>query len=147
MPNKGGRTLSESKDSYGNIDRPSAQGKKHIADPNSRALWQQIGRKIRFFRNAREMTAADLANAVGLSRMSITNAEAGVQRLYIDSMLKMANVLRVPITDLLPDPDAELGPTASEDLKNASPERLRQLEAAVAQLPPSALRARKARQK
>lgn len=147
MPSKGSETLSETKVSNRNINRRHVQGKKHIADPESRALWQLIGRKIRFYRNAREMTAADLAQAVGLSRVSVTNAEAGVQRLYIDSMLKMASVLRVPIADLLPGPDGETAASTSEDLKTASPERLRELEAATAQLPVSALRARKTRQK
>jgi transcriptional regulator with XRE-family HTH domain len=46
-----------------------------VSDP----ILQALGARIRTLREHREMTQADLALAVGLSRTSVTNLEAGRQ--------------------------------------------------------------------
>ena len=51
------------------------------------------------------MTQAELANLVGLSRGSIANIEKGRQKLLVDTLCKIAKVLKVPPEKLIPKED------------------------------------------
>lgn len=66
------------------------------------ALFIAIGRAIKDARERAELTQEDLAKLVGIGRTSITNIEAGKQRLPIDLLYDIADVLEVQAATLLP---------------------------------------------
>jgi DNA-binding XRE family transcriptional regulator len=67
-----------------------------------RELYTGIGAKVRRARNRRGWTQLELARAVGLSKYSITNVEAGRQRPPVHMALLIARALDVPVDELLP---------------------------------------------
>jgi len=75
-----------------------------------RALYRLIGRRVQQVRQQQQVTQAELGDAVGLTRSSIANIEAGRQHAATHVMLLIAHSLRVPVTELLP------GGSALDDL-------------------------------
>lgn len=73
-------------------------------------LYQALGNKIRELRldssRTGRMTQADLANAVGLERTSITNIEKGTQKVPLFSLYRICDALKVPLDELLPSMSA-----------------------------------------
>ena len=67
-------------------------------------LHAALGKKIRERRQASGLTQMELADRVSISRTSLTNMELGRQRLLIDQLYKMAEVLNAKPQDLLPQP-------------------------------------------
>jgi len=65
-------------------------------------LYTDIGKRIRSEREALGFAQGELAGAVGLERTSITNIEAGRQRLTIQMLYAIAEALGVPAESLLP---------------------------------------------
>lgn len=61
-----------------------------------------LGEKIKRHRKARDLTQSDLAGALGLTRTSIANIEAGKQHTGIDTLYHIAQLLGVDVGDLLP---------------------------------------------
>ncbi len=60
-----------------------------------------IGQNIRTARNHRQLTQQQLADASGLDRTYISLVEHGKQNLTIAAILKIAQALDIPITDLI----------------------------------------------
>ena len=80
----------------------------HYSEEALRKLYTGIGAKVRRARNRREWTQLELARAVGLSKYSITNVEAGRQRPPVHMALLIAVALDVPVDELLPsEPELE----------------------------------------
>ncbi len=71
-------------------------------------LYLIIGQAIREAREARHLTQEDLAAAVGIQRTSIVNAEAGNQRIQIDTLYRIAVHLDKPLDYFLPKPTPDL---------------------------------------
>lgn len=69
---------------------------------DEKALYIEIGKRIRAARTSAEMTQDELAEAVGMSRTSIVNIEHGRQRLLIHSLVHIANATGVPPQQLIP---------------------------------------------
>lgn len=69
-----------------------------------------IGERIRRARIAADITQADLAKAVRLSRPSITNAEAGVQHLTVTALITIASTLGVTVAALIGEAELNLPP-------------------------------------
>jgi transcriptional regulator with XRE-family HTH domain len=67
-----------------------------------KALYVEIGARVRGARKQRGWSQADLAHAVNLTRSSIANLEAGRQRSLIHVALLIAQALGVPVDTLLP---------------------------------------------
>jgi transcriptional regulator with XRE-family HTH domain len=67
-----------------------------------KALYAEIGARVRRARKQRGWSQADLAHAVNLTRSSIANLEAGRQRSLIHVALLIAQALDVPVDALLP---------------------------------------------
>lgn len=65
-------------------------------------IYVDLGEQIRKRRDALGMTQSNLAAHLGLSRTSITNIEGGRQPLQVHQLYRVAAVLRVGVTDLLP---------------------------------------------
>lgn len=71
-------------------------------DTAVKALYAEIGRRVRRARKQRGWSQVDLAHAVNLTRSSIANVEAGRQRSLIHVALLIAHALEVPVDALLP---------------------------------------------
>jgi transcriptional regulator with XRE-family HTH domain len=75
------------------------------ADDSVDQLYIEIGLKIRAARLDRSWKQEDLAEAVGLTRSSVANIEAGRQKTLVHSLVRIAESLNVTVDTLLPDAD------------------------------------------
>lgn len=66
-------------------------------------VYPHIGQQIRIHRERLRMTQAELADAVEILRTSVTNIEAGRQRLTIQGLYDIAEVLKINPKSLLPE--------------------------------------------
>ena len=66
-----------------------------------RDLYAAIGTRLRTAREQRGVTQADLANALGLTRASVTNIEAGNQRIQVHTLVAAAQALGITTADLV----------------------------------------------
>lgn len=66
-----------------------------------RDLYTRIGANVAKARQQRGVTQAQLAAAVGLTRPSVTNVEAGNQRTPLHVLLAISQTLEVPLADLI----------------------------------------------
>src|SRR4051812_27261478 len=89
-------------------------------------IYRSIGQRIREQRDRRSMTQADLAQAISLTRTSITNIEKGRQKLMIHTLFEVARVLGVSPQTLLPDPE-QLEVDAAERVPRDISEKDREL--------------------
>lgn len=65
-------------------------------------LYTEIGQQVREFRENKKWTQQELADKVKLTRTSITNIEAGNQKIPVHVLYGLAIALDVPLTKLLP---------------------------------------------
>lgn len=56
--------------------------------------YKRFGKNLRNIRIACDLTQADLANRVGLTRTSVVNIEAGRQRILLNDIQRFARALR-----------------------------------------------------
>ena len=63
-------------------------------------LYRLIGERVRARRGS--LTQGDLAKRVGLGRTSITNLEAGTQRMPLHYLVRIAEALDCDVCDLVP---------------------------------------------
>lgn len=66
------------------------------------AFYVDLGQRIKRGRQQVPVSQADLASKLGLTRTSIANVEAGRQRPAAHQVAMLAQILEVPIEDLLP---------------------------------------------
>ena len=66
-------------------------------------FYQLLGERVRAAREDKDLTQAALAERLDLSRTSITNLENGTQRPPAHHLARMAQVLEMPITELIPE--------------------------------------------
>jgi transcriptional regulator with XRE-family HTH domain len=78
-------------------------------------FYKFVGEKIRIARQAVGINQETLAKKVSLKRTSITNIEAGNQKVQIYMLYKIAEALRIPLASLLPY-DAKKSETNKKDL-------------------------------
>jgi transcriptional regulator with XRE-family HTH domain len=72
---------------------------------NEDALYVRIGAQLKAIRtnsSNRQLTQEKLASIVGLERTSITNIEAGKQRLPLHVLYELCNALGVEVSEVLP---------------------------------------------
>jgi transcriptional regulator with XRE-family HTH domain len=94
------------------IDEVSSDGDElHVA----------LGKRIREKRLSSGLTQAQLAKRIAISRTSLTNMELGRQRLLVDQLYKVAEVLNTQPRDLLPAP-TEVVAAAANNGSEAIPE-------------------------
>ena len=65
-------------------------------------LYWEIGFRVRVAREVVGLTQEELAERLGMSRVSITNLELGRQRTPLDTLYRVARVLNVRPHRLLP---------------------------------------------
>lgn len=68
-------------------------------------ITKDFGAAVRFARKAAGLSQSDLAGAVGLTRTSICNIEAGIQNVSIRRVASIAGALGLQPADLLPGGD------------------------------------------
>jgi transcriptional regulator with XRE-family HTH domain len=83
------------------IKEEHRQGSKKKSKPANRVL-QTFGDNLVLYRKKANLTQEELATAIGLSRVQITNIEAGHNATTIVHLLCICAVLKVSPTDLLP---------------------------------------------
>ncbi len=64
-----------------------------------------VGQKIKFYREKLDICQRALSEISGVHPVSIRKYETDVRSPSVDTLIKLANVLQVNITDLLPDND------------------------------------------
>ncbi|HWX35571.1 MAG TPA: helix-turn-helix transcriptional regulator [Steroidobacteraceae bacterium] len=75
------------------------QGKKNAKRPSS--LDVVIGRNVRLWRMARELSQAQLASQIGITFQQLQKYEVGANRIPTSRLLKLAGILAVEISRLL----------------------------------------------
>ena len=65
-----------------------------------------VGRNVRFWRMARGLSQAQLANRLGVTFQQLQKYEVGANRIGTGRLVKIAGVLRVPISALFDGTDA-----------------------------------------
>lgn len=66
-------------------------------------IYKKIGKRIQSLRNSNGLTQESLAHQIGLTRTSMVHIENGNQRLTIDRLYKLAEILKVAVYNLLPE--------------------------------------------
>jgi transcriptional regulator with XRE-family HTH domain len=61
-----------------------------------------LGARVRAQREKLRLTQADLADAVGISRTSLTNIESGRQRILVDQLAGLSRKLLISPAELIP---------------------------------------------
>jgi transcriptional regulator with XRE-family HTH domain len=86
-------------------------------EPRNKRLYELVGRAVSARRSGK-LTQEQLALAIGLSRTSVTNLEAGRQRTPLHILLRVADALDCELSDLMPTRRDLTGPeTSGEPLK------------------------------
>ena len=65
-----------------------------------------VGRNVRIWRMARGLSQAQLASRLGVTFQQLQKYEVGANRIGTGRLVKVANILRVPITALFEGTDA-----------------------------------------
>ena len=63
--------------------------------------FKKIGDRIRYFRNKRSLTQQSLAEKIGLARESVARIESGKEKTSLETLIKIANTLKISADDLL----------------------------------------------
>lgn len=103
-----------------------------ITSDEADRLHAALGKKIREHRQSSGLTQAELAERIAISRTSLTNVELGRQRLLVDQLYKMAEVLNTRPQDLLPLPGEIIGSRAAPNAEPVVPESVQRFAAKVA---------------
>jgi len=72
-------------------------------------IQERLGKRIREIRKARNLTIAQLAEATNLSTNFIGSIERGIRSPAIDTLERIARVLRVKVEDLFHFPSGKEG--------------------------------------
>ncbi|HEX3462583.1 MAG TPA: helix-turn-helix transcriptional regulator [Candidatus Elarobacter sp.] len=67
------------------------------------AVYEAIGAAIAAARRDKRISQEQLATALGLSRGSVSNIEAGRQKMLVHTLMQAALYLGIPATQLIPD--------------------------------------------
>ena len=69
----------------------------------SNKLMKEIGHKIKFMRNIRNISSTDFAQMIGVSRQQLQGYESGVSDIKIDRLYEIAQNLGIDITFFFED--------------------------------------------
>lgn len=71
-----------------------------------------VGKKIRFFREERELSQKEFAGRIGAKNTTVSNWELGLTRPDVDTLVKVCRVLEISADELL---DIQLTPDDFSD--------------------------------
>lgn len=69
---------------------------------NQDKFYSELGGRVRKARIRLRLTQEQLASSLSLNRTSITNIEKGKQKMLAHTLLELAEVLEIPVNDLIP---------------------------------------------
>lgn len=90
----------------------------------SRRFREEVGLLIKKAREKKDIPQGRLANRIGLTRTSINNIEHGRQRLMLDTLLMISDILNVSISELLPK-NFEIRPSIDNEISKEKSEPLK----------------------
>ncbi len=64
-----------------------------------------VGSRLRWLRNQRDVTLAELAAATGISKSTLSRLESGQRKPSLELLLPIAQVHRIPLDELVGAPD------------------------------------------
>lgn len=73
---------------------------------DSNPFYEHVGTRISSVRRSKLLSQDQLAAALGLSRASVSNIEAGRQKIALHSLVMAAKFLDTSVDSLLPEPPA-----------------------------------------
>ena len=73
-----------------------------VAVDRRREVLREFGRRLKVTRKLRNEKQQNLADALQLSRTTVSNLERGRQRVFLDQVYECAVILDADLTDLLP---------------------------------------------
>jgi transcriptional regulator with XRE-family HTH domain len=92
----------------------------------TRQTLKKVGRRVADLRRARPLTQEQFAEELDVSVRYVQFVEAGAENLTIDTLVKLAAVLKVPLVELFAEPGPPRGPsTAKREGRAAHPSRAR----------------------
>lgn len=101
--------------------RPLARQSDAVTPEETDRFYVDFGRRVRAARASGELTQQALADALGLTRSSVANIEAGRQRALLHITAAIASATGVAASELLPGDTALTAPPAlHRDLKRLS---------------------------
>ncbi len=68
----------------------------------AQAVNKLFGEKLSYARRVRNMTQAQLASSIGISRVVIANLERGRQNVQLHQIFSLASALSLPPSELIP---------------------------------------------
>lgn len=95
-----------------------------MSDPNP--IDVEVGARLRVLRKLRGLSQSDLAERLGLTFQQVQKYERGANRISASKLWQVAEILKVPVSELFGDPnpaegggDQGVGPVAEADLLRA----------------------------
>ena len=70
---------------------------------DSKLIYQHIGLKIQYYRKQMGLSQKYIAEKIGLQRTSLVNIEKGIQKISVDKLYYLVDILNIKISDLLPE--------------------------------------------
>ena len=86
----------------GHLHRLGVVPKHPVALVRRREVLKEFGKRLKATRKMRNEKQQNLADALQLSRTTISNLECGRQRVFLDQVYECAVILDAELTDLLP---------------------------------------------
>ena len=79
-------------------------------------MYREVGKLVRAHRQKLGLSQAALATRVGHTRTSVTNIEAGRQRIPLDLLFTFASALEVSVTEFVPRLGGQLSPEVEKKI-------------------------------
>lgn len=76
-------------------------------------LSKYIGKKIKYYREKQGLSQVDLANKLGVDRVSVTRYESGARKVNQDMLFTLSDLLHINIDDLFPNTISEINKSES----------------------------------
>lgn len=89
----------------------------NASDGELRRFYSQLGSNIRSIRVSAGLSQADLAERIGFTRASVSNLEAGRQKIALHLFVRITQALGVEPVKLLPDLSSPSEPDVLYDLQ------------------------------
>lgn len=106
------------------------------SDVDIQQYYRVLGQRVRAARHAAGQTQEELGARLGLSRASVTNLEAGRQRVPVHTLAQAAATLQLNIAALIPPLDTTAGSSpALANLRGAPEEHLQLVRRLMQALP------------
>lgn len=97
----------------------------------SSRFYEKLGARIKTRREEIHLRQAELAESIGLSRTSVTNIERGRQRLFLDQFAEICHALKVPPSEMIPEPVSRDAERSTIRLTSIEPASVRKFLASI----------------